>query len=913
MLLAFAFSLDAAVHLVNPGESIADTLAAAQPGDTIWIRAGRYEEHGLVINKNVTLLGDGPESTVIDADFSGRIVVVQSFAQVHFEGLAFEKGKAPAGEALNPDGRDGGACFVATDALVSFSRCKFTQNEAGEGLTRSLGADGGAGGAILNRGRLTLNHCTFEGNKGGLAGAVQSSGTISMVFGGDGGAIYNHGLCRIYDSMFLENSTRRSNPGAQEAFGGSGGAIYNNGRLYVHRCGFVRNRAASHTINNGIAGDGGAIHATGQLEAYNSSFIGNQADGGLGGALFLLPGGDPQDVILALCTLDENWASNTDGIFSSHPNVQLIANSIGASRPGVATGGTKTLSGDFYFRGWNIVENIRGFVSLGLESTDQLDFGTYLEPAPQNLPIFLIPRQQGANDGTGPTAAEIAALGLSRDQRGFPRPETGRWDVGAIQRQDEDDLRDGTFHLARPLLEQTPGSYFNTGTVDQDNKVNWHVVTAPETGIMTVLLEYNDDAADADLEMFVYPEAGANNFTFRSTSTADERFQVGVTRGESYYFRVYHFSGQASYRCTVTFRPLEINGFTPPVGVLPPFLFWGTDTGLLPLTVSGAPDASGLLHGMYFPFNHTFSFDNPLSNVGLLEVPPSQCMSLIAGDSLPSPAEFRQMVNVPGGFVLRGDSSAHANPDETESAIWVPGFLMDRTEVTIDLYGSLYDVSTSRGYEFPNLVVDRLDGQKPMPGLDWQSVARWCNLRSEIHGLRPVYYTDADYTEICRRADQPVQFWDIRANGYRLPTEAEWEKAARGGRTRQQFPFTWDPTALPSMNEIEETSVPKRGSPVDVMQYPANGYGLFDMAGNLAEWVWDMSAAYPGGKLHRHPMVPTHHTLNQFDPNTFRVVRGGSYEATSSVAFRCARRTSFAPSTSSNAIGFRCVRSVTRR
>ncbi len=275
------------------------------------------------------------------------------------------------------------------------------------------------------------------------------------------------------------------------------------------------------------------------------------------------------------------------------------------------------------------------------------------------------------------------------------------------------------------------------------------------------------------------------------------------------------------------------------------------------------------------------------------------CSPAVPHAEIPKPG----LVCIPAGPFRMGD-----NFDETRHALPVhvvdlDEFYIDKYETTYTLWKEVYDWAVANGYRFDNPGSNGSQGKGdnlPVVLINWYDAVKWLNARSEKEGRTPVYYTDDAHTEVYRtgRVDLTNAQVDWSANGFRLPTEAEWEKASRGGVEGKRYPWG-DEIGTGNAND-------NMGGTVPVGSYPANGYGLYDMAGNVFEWVWDWGSegqaydwAVDGDKNPRGP--------DASDTRT-RIRRGGAY-AYGSRHLKCSSRMFRAPTYTAPYFGFRSATS----
>lgn len=277
------------------------------------------------------------------------------------------------------------------------------------------------------------------------------------------------------------------------------------------------------------------------------------------------------------------------------------------------------------------------------------------------------------------------------------------------------------------------------------------------------------------------------------------------------------------------------------------------------------------------------------------------------------------MVVIPAGWFTIGDT-LDGESDAISTNVYVSAFYMDTNLVNYGEYQLFFAYATNHGfgYDFPSAGAGKTTNC-PVTNVGWYDCVKSCNARSEQAGLTPVYYTDAGLTQVYTNGDvSPYVNWT--ANGYRLPTEAEWEKAARGGLSGLRFPlgntisesqanynantatnYDLGPNGYNTIGKIG-------GSPYTspVGSFPPNDYGLYDMAGNVWEWCWDWYAAppYPTGSAYLGGNDPKGAAIG-----SYRIFRGGDW-FNNAYFERCALRNGNTPNSGGVNLGFRCVRGL---
>jgi formylglycine-generating enzyme required for sulfatase activity len=271
------------------------------------------------------------------------------------------------------------------------------------------------------------------------------------------------------------------------------------------------------------------------------------------------------------------------------------------------------------------------------------------------------------------------------------------------------------------------------------------------------------------------------------------------------------------------------------------------------------------------------------------------------------------MVLIPAGDFVMGDTFGEGYSVELPlHTVTVSAFYMGETEVTKTQWDAVHGWAVTNGYAFENTGSGKA-GNHPVHTVNWYDCVKWANARSEMEGLSPCYLAETT-TGTVYRAGALAPTVDRYASGYRLPTEAEWEKAARGGAPGTRFPWTgvntiqhtranywadaggyeYDTSAQDGFHPDYDDDPEPYTSPVGT--FAPNGYGLYDMGGNVWEWCEDVYVdSYEG--------APTDGSA-QTSGGSKRVHRGGGWKS-SARNVRSAGRLGHLPSSPYRNLGFR--------
>ncbi len=308
----------------------------------------------------------------------------------------------------------------------------------------------------------------------------------------------------------------------------------------------------------------------------------------------------------------------------------------------------------------------------------------------------------------------------------------------------------------------------------------------------------------------------------------------------------------------------------------------------------------------------------PASSQTILGIAIRDIETIMAGDApLPPPVTpsaslppaLCGLVHLPGGTFVQGGDDTAMTDEIPKITVTLSPFLLDATEVTHAQFAAFvrdsgYETTAETTHDTitwmnPGFLQQPDD---PVVCVTWNDAAEFCNWRSRQSSLQPVYKIHRDGSITTDRA----------ADGYRLPTESEWEFAA-GGMRKTAYPWgnTFATTSVTLANFMQRDGEKDDGwrwtNPVNA--FPPDPNGLYGMAGNSWEWCedWYFNRAYDALK-NRAPLNPC---IQQADvPGlTHRVMRGGSYRNTPDL-LRTASRGNGLPHAYAPHVGFRCARNA---
>ena len=222
----------------------------------------------------------------------------------------------------------------------------------------------------------------------------------------------------------------------------------------------------------------------------------------------------------------------------------------------------------------------------------------------------------------------------------------------------------------------------------------------------------------------------------------------------------------------------------------------------------------------------------------------------------------KNMVFVKGGEFLLGKKGVTSHLVRVR----LNDFYISKYETTVEQWEQFLE-ETGTSYQWKDEYTNLRD-ESPYPkspiGVHWQQAIKFANWASRISGLSECYTIKGDDIE-----------WHRNATGYRLPTDAEWEFAARGGTLSKGYIYS----GCDDIDEVAWTGWNSDGYAHPVGLKKANELGLYDMSGNLREWCWDLSLKYPAYTINilKNPSGPNVYEYQEVKDKRYRISRGGSY------------------------------------
>jgi predicted outer membrane repeat protein len=903
--------------------SIQAAINDANDGDTVLVSEGHYFENIDFRGKAITVASTNPDDpnvvadTIIDANGDGIVVSFHMGEAPNsvIDGFTITGGNAQYGAGVTCWGNSSPAIINCTinanlaagsgggvycyNSSPAVSYCTISDNSAafGGGMANNNSsptlanctfsgnsAYSGGGMANWNGSGPTMNECTFSGNLGGRGGAIYSSNsspTLSKCTfsvnsaDDDGGGMYNY----HFSSPTLTNCTF------------SGNSAYNGGGIYNENNSSPKVTSCTFSVNSAAPGSGGGIcnRHNSSPTVTTSTFSQNTA-GGFGGAMSNY---NCSGLTVTSCVFTANYSANSAGfgggaIESCYYTSALLTNC--------------TFSGNSAKRGGGIYNHNHSdqtltnctFTGNTAEQGGAICNDWYASDLLTNCILWSDEPNEIFN-----RSASTTTVTYSDVQGAWPGP--GNIDVDPCFA----DPCNGDFHLKSEGGRWDPNS--ESWVLDD--------VTSP-------CIDTGDPCTSFAAELSPHG-CRVNMGAYGNTEQASKSPVMASVCCESYECAGQPF-GDATCDGNVNFA--DLFALKAHYGTSAP---WADDQCCADFSHDGNVNLDDL-----FTLKAGFGTSGYSPSTGNQD-----CASSLDPD----------MVFIPGGECLMGDHFNEGGPDELPvHAVYVDSFHMGRYEITnqqycdylnsaypaqIKVHGGLVYASYDSGNSCPycdthssdtDSQIDyndvsgtfsvRTKGEPPRDMSDdpivevsWYGSVAYCNWRSAQEGYQQLY-------DPCN----PNWPCDFSKHGYRLPTEGEWEYAARGGLSGRRFPWA-DPNithsqanyrANPSFYPYDVS--PTSGYHPDwydgvepytsvVGSFSANGYGLYDMAGNVWEWCNDWYASgYYNASPYDNPQGPA--------SSPYRVLRGGGCGWSGSALYcRVAARGLDRPQYGGYTSGFRVV------
>ena len=264
-----------------------------------------------------------------------------------------------------------------------------------------------------------------------------------------------------------------------------------------------------------------------------------------------------------------------------------------------------------------------------------------------------------------------------------------------------------------------------------------------------------------------------------------------------------------------------------------------------------------------------------------------------------------EMVLIPGGSFIMGsdtEGAAACIAPRPERTVNVDSFYIGKYQITQAHYYEVMGINPSY-FQGASIVTGVNGNNLPVERVNWYNAVEFCNKLSERDGFNPAYDIDKDKKDSNNTEETDTIKWTVKlidgADGYRLPTEAQWEYACRANTTTAYY------TGDTISNNTGWYGDNSGGRTHEAGKKPPNAWGLCDMHGNVWEWCWDF-VNYGGDNYYDFAPNPDINPLG-LDSGNRRAERGGSWRSPPNRVISSYRER-YRPHNSGNDLGFRVVR-----